>query len=89
MPLMHPYEAGLVHLLSAATEDLLHGSTAWDGRTGRIAKARALLQQMKQAYFGAKRAHWDLEDWLERVDEIDTKGGSGVDLPAPIFTSAE
>jgi hypothetical protein len=89
MPLMHPYEAGLVHLLSAATEDLLQGSTAWDGRAGRIAKARVLLQQVKQDYFGAKRVHWDLEDWLERVNEIDTKGGSGVDLPAPIFTSAE
>lgn len=89
MPLMHPYEAGLIHLLSSATEDLLQGSTAWDGRAERIAKARALLQQVKQDFFAGRRAHWDLEDWLERVDEIEEKGGAGVDLPAPIFTSAE
>ncbi len=89
MPLMHPYEAGLVHLLSVPTEDLLQGSMAWDGRAGRIAKARALLQQVKQDYFAGKTAHWDLEDWLDRVDEIEKEGGAVVELPAPIFTSAE
>src|SRR3546814_10071326 len=44
MPLMHPYEGALAGLLSTVTEDLLHGSTAWDGRAARLATARKLLQ---------------------------------------------
>mgnify|MGYP000037903172 CR=1 FL=1 len=89
MPLMHPYEAGLVALLSTATEDLLHGSAAWDGRKSRLAMARKLLQQVKQQYFAGKRAHYDLEAWLERVEAVEAKGGAAVELPEPIFTSAE
>jgi hypothetical protein len=89
MPLMHPYEAGLAMLLSAATEDRLHQSTAWEGRAERLTLARQLLQQVKQQYFGAKRAHYDLVDWLERLDAIEAKGAAAVDLPDPVFTSAE
>ncbi|HMA13204.1 MAG: hypothetical protein ACM35H_13305, partial [Bacteroidota bacterium] len=89
MPLMHPYEAGLVALLSAATEDRLHQSTAWDGRAERLALARQLLQEVQQQYFGPKRAHWDLVDWLERLDTLEAKGAAAVELPDPVFTSAE
>jgi hypothetical protein len=89
MPLMHPYEAALVALLSTVTEDLLHGATAWDGRTARLAMARKLFRQVKAQYFGDKRAHFDLDLWFERLDAVEAKGGAAVELPDPIFTSAE
>ena len=89
MPLMHPYEAALVALLSTVTEDLLHGATAWDGRTARLALARKLFKQVKAQYFGDKRAHFDLDLWFERLDAVEAKGGAAVELPDPIFTSAE
>lgn len=89
MPLMHPYEAGLVTLLSVATEDRLHQSTAWSGRAERIGLARKLLLQVKQKYFGNKRAHYDLVDWLERLDTLEAEGVDALELPDPVFTSAE
>jgi hypothetical protein len=89
MPLMHPYEGALVALLSTVTEDLLHGSTAWDGRTARLALARKLFKQVKAQYFGDKRPHFDLDLWFERLDAVEAKGGAAVELPDPIFTSAE
>src|SRR3546814_12312422 len=86
MPLMHPYEGALVALLSTVTEDLLRqGSTDWEGRVERLGQARKLLQQVKQDYFGgAKRSHFDLEAWFERLDEIEAKGAAAVALPAQI-----
>lgn len=90
MPLMHPYEGALVALLSTVTEDLLlQGSTDWEGRAARLGQARRLLQQVKAQYFGDKRAHFDLDLWFERLDVIEAKGGAAVELPDPIFTSAE
>ena len=89
MPLMHPYEGALVALLSTVTEDLLHNATAWDGRTARLATARRLFKQVKAQYFGDKRAHFDLDFWFERLDVVEAKGGAAVELPDPIFTSAE
>ncbi|MGD1879292.1 MAG: C45 family autoproteolytic acyltransferase/hydrolase [Kiloniellaceae bacterium] len=89
MPLMHPYEGALVALLSAATEDLLQGNKAWAGRAQRLDQARALFAQVRQDYFGGgKRAHFDLEDWIDRVAAVDAQGG-GIDLPEPNFITAE
>jgi hypothetical protein len=89
VPLMHPYDGALVALLSAATEDLLHGSVSWDGRAARLDQARALFAQVKQDCFGARAAHFDLENWIARVDEVDAKGGGAVELPTPNFITAE
>ncbi len=90
MPLMHPYEGALVALLSAVTEDLRLGSTAWEGRAVRLDRARALLEQVKRDCFGAgKRAHFDLKNWLELMAQVKAKGGAGVKLPTPNFVTAE
>lgn len=90
MPLMHPYEGALVALLSTVTDDLLQGSTGWPGRAARLDKARSLLEQVKRDTFGTgKRAHFALEEWLERLDKVETEGGASVELPDPIFVSAE
>lgn len=89
-PLMHPFEAALVAALSTVTEDLLAGNTAWPGRAERLAESRTLLDQLKLEFFGAGNpAHFDLEDWLERIGEIETKGGAEVDLPEPHFVTVE
>ncbi len=90
MPLMHPYEGALVALLSAVTEDLRLGSTAWEGRVARLDQAKALLEQVKRDCFGAgKRAHFDLKNWLELLAQVKAKGGAGVKLPTPNFVTAE
>jgi len=90
IPLMHPYEVALVALLSSVTEDLRSGSTAWEGRDARLAEARGLFEQLKLDYFGAgKRAHFDLENWLDLLDEVADNGGAAVDLPEPNFITAE
>ena len=89
-PLMHPYEAGLVAILSTVTEDIIQGGTGWTGRSERLADARALLDGLKQDFFGAdKPAHFDLERWLEKIDELEEKGGADVELPEPIFVTVE
>lgn len=90
MPLMHPYEAALVALLSSVTEDLRSGSTAWEDRGARLAEAQALFDQVKRDGFGAgKRAHFDLENWIGILAEVTAKGGGAVDLPEPNFVTAE
>ena len=89
MPLMHPYDGALVALLSAATEDLLHGNTAWDGRRERLDQARGLFAQAKQDCFGDKPAHFDLQAWIALVDDVDARGGGAVELPEPNFITAE
>jgi hypothetical protein len=90
MPLMHPYEGALVALLSAVTGDLLNGGTGWDGRAARLAEAGKLFAQVKQDCFGPdKRAHFDLENWIARLDVVKRKGGAAVDLPEPNFITAE
>jgi hypothetical protein len=90
MPLMHPYEAALVGLLSAATDDLRHGGTGWQGRKTRLSQAEKLLKQVKMEVFGkGKRAHFDLENWLDLLQEVRDKGGASVALPEPNFVTAE
>ncbi len=89
MPLMHPYDGALVVLLSAATEDLLHGNTTWDGRQARLDQARSLFAEVKQDCFGDKPAHFDLEVWIALVDEVEAQGGGGAELPEPNFITAE
>jgi len=90
VPLMHPYEGALVALLSTVTEDRLHGNTTWDGRAERLDEAGRLFAQVKEDCFGAgKRAHFDLVDWIDRLDEVKKKGGAAVELPEPNFITAE
>ncbi|WP_193369633.1 C45 family autoproteolytic acyltransferase/hydolase [Pelagibius marinus] len=89
MPLMNAYDGALVALLSTATEDLLQGNTAWDGRGERLDQARSLFAQVKQECFGDKPPHFDLAAWIDLVDEVDTKGGGRVELPEPNFITAE
>ncbi len=89
MPLMHPYEGALVALLSSATQDCLTGGMAWDGRQQRLDEAKALFKQVKQDCFGGKRAHFDLENWIDLAEEVADKGGPAVELPEPNFITAE
>lgn len=90
VPLMHPYEAALVAALSAVTEDTLSGGTAWPGRAERLGDARRLLTQLKLDLFGDNNpAHFDLERWLERLDQIEEHGGGNVDVPEPNFVTVE
>jgi hypothetical protein len=90
MPLMHPYEAALVGLLSTVTEDLLQGDIAWNGRQARLAEAHDLLEQVRHESFGpGKRAHFDLENWARLLGEVEARGGGAVVLPEPNFVTAE
>lgn len=88
-PLMHPYEAALVAVLSTATEDIINGTTDWPGRNDRLTDARTLLNALKLELFGDDNpAHFDLERWLERIDDVEANGG-GADLPEPYFVTVE
>jgi len=89
-PLLHPYEAALVSVLSSVTEDRLSGGTDWQGRDERLTEARELIAELKRDYFGAKEpAHFDLADWLELLEEVSEKGGAAVELPEPNFVTVE
>lgn len=89
-PLLHPYEAALVSILSSVTEDRLHGGAGWQGRDQRLAEARELIGELKHTYFGAGNpAHFDLDDWLDLLEEVAEKGGAAVDLPEPDFVTVE
>lgn len=90
MPLLHPFEAALVALLSAVTEDLRHGNTAWEGREARLDEAKALFLQLQQDHFGTDGpVHFDLEDWMDLLEEVREQGGGAVDLPEANFVTAE
>ncbi|MEQ8356231.1 MAG: C45 family autoproteolytic acyltransferase/hydrolase [Kiloniellaceae bacterium] len=90
MPLMHPYEAALVALLSSVTEDLRFGDTTWDGRQERLDMAQALLEEVKRDVFGAgKPAHFDLKNWLKLLAEVRAQGAAAIELPEPNFVTAE
>ena len=89
MPLMHPYEAALVALLSSATEDLRTGTTAWEGRDARLEEARSLFAALQTDYFGDGTAHFDLDDWLDLLGEIKDQGAAAVSLPGPNFVTVE
>lgn len=88
-PLLHEYEAALVLTLSAVTEDRLQGGTGWIGRGRQLKEARALLRALKAAEFGASAAHFDLERWIERINDIKNSGIADGDLPAPSFITVE
>jgi len=90
MPLMHPYEAALVGLLSVVTDDLRHGDTGWRGRKARLDGAEKRFKQVKREVFGrGKRAHFDLENWIDLLGEVREKGGAAVELPEPNFVTVE
>jgi hypothetical protein len=88
-PLLHDYEAALVLALAAVTEDNIHGHAGWPGRDAWLDEARALLQGLKDALFAGRRAHFDLERWIERIAEIGRGGVNAVDLPDPSFVTVE
>jgi hypothetical protein len=89
-PLMHPYEAALVLILSSATVDLLTGTTGWQGRAERLAEARALLAKLADDTFGSgRRAHFDIAKWRKLADKIEREGARDVALPDESFITVE
>lgn len=89
-PLLHPYEAALVSILSSITEDRLQGGPAWQGRDERLTEARELIGELKHAYFGEKApAHFDLDNWLDLLEEVTEQGGAAVEPPDPNFVTVE
>lgn len=89
-PLMHPYEAALVLILSSATEDLLTGTSGWQGRAERLAEARALLAKLADDTFGTgRRAHFDIAKWRKLAERIEREGALRVELPDENFITAE
>ena len=89
-PLMYAYEAALVAVLSAASEDCLSVSNNWDGRRQRLDDARELLDMVKVEIFGAQMpGHFDLDRWRDVADEIEDKGGYEAKLPDPNFITVE
>lgn len=88
-PLLHAYEAALVLALAAITEDNIHGDTGWPGRDAWLDEAHALLEGLKDELFAGRRAHFDLERWIERIAEIRRGGLNAVDLPDPSFVTVE
>ena len=90
LPLLHPYEAALTHLLWVATEDALRESMAWDGRDQALGVARELLDRLESVRFGeGKPIHFDLVKWRKLVDKIATEGGASVELPDENFITIE
>ncbi|NIA69821.1 hypothetical protein HBA54_14550 [Pelagibius litoralis] len=90
MPLIHPYEAALVALLSAVTEDLRHGGTGWDGRSARLEEAKNLLTSIQEETFGKDEpAHFDFDNWLDLLAAVSEEGGQAVELPEANFVTAE
>jgi hypothetical protein len=89
MPRLFEYEAGLVCLLSTATEDCIIGNRDWDGRARRLDEARHLLEGLKSRCFRRNAAHFDLETWIDLVQEMKDKGGSNIELPDPNFITVE
>ena len=88
-PLLHPYEAALVAVLSTATEDVATGAARWPGRAARLAEATGLLQQLRQQYFADRPAHFDLKTWDALIDALKEKSGQEVELPEPNFVTVE
>ncbi len=87
---MHPYEAALVGLLSSVTEDLRLGNTTWEGRDARLDAARQLFAAQQTDYFGkADDAHFDLDNWLDLLEEVREQGGGAVELPDANFVTVE
>ncbi|TVR83170.1 MAG: hypothetical protein EA405_04910 [Rhodospirillales bacterium] len=90
MPLLHPFEAALVLLLSTATEDLQQGAPAWAGRSARLSEARTLLGTLAKETFGTNRPHhFDLERWIECADAVERDGGAAAALPELNFITVE
>ncbi len=89
-PLLHPFEAVLVLVLSTVTEDLVHGDIAWPGRGERLEEARDLLSRIRSDVFGRRRpGHFNIDQWLELIDRIEQQGGAEVSLPEENFITVE
>ena len=87
---MHPYEAALVGLLSTVTEDLQLGNWTWEGRASRLDEARQLFAALQRDYFpGDAPSHFDLDNWLDLLEEVRENGGGAVELPDPNFVTVE
>ncbi len=90
VPLMHPYEAALVGLLSTVTEDLQLGNWTWEGREARLDEARRLFAALQRDHFpGDAPSHFDLDTWLDLLEEVRENGGGAVELPDPNFVTVE
>lgn len=89
-PILLPYEAALVLVLSTATEDLLNGNMEWSDRDSRLAESRELFKSVAETFFKrAPRPHFDLQRWLELVDEVAQNGGAAAELPEETFVTVE
>jgi len=89
-PLVHPYEAALVHLLWAVNEDVLRKTIDWPGRGAALDLSRSLLDGLARERFGeGKTPHFDLARWRALADKIATDGGAKVELPDENFITIE
>jgi hypothetical protein len=89
-PLMHPYEAALIQLLSTLSEDRRLGTTSWPGRRERLQEARALLRGLREQMFGPDGpAHFALKAWLELAKQAKDDPGRPITPPEPNFVTVE
>ncbi len=89
-PLMLPYEAALVQLLSTLSEDRRLGTTTWAGRHERLQEARTLLRGLRDEIFGAGGpAHFALKAWLELAKQAKDDPDRPIAPPEPNYVTVE
>ena len=89
-PLMLPYEAALIQLLSTLSEDQRLGTTTWDGRRERLQEARTLLRELRDQIFGAGvPAHFALKAWLELAKRAKDEPDRPIAPPEPNYVTVE
>jgi hypothetical protein len=86
---IHPYEAALILAYSAQSEDILQKSTDWRNRADRLDEARRLIGEVRKRYFSGTTPHRDLTKWLDRLDDLERKGGDHFDPPPANFIVIE
>ncbi len=86
---IHAYEAALILAYSVQSEDIRRDDHSWSGRSARLTEARALLNEVRERYFGAGAPHRDLVRWMTRLDDLEEKGGAAFDAPAANFIVIE
>jgi hypothetical protein len=90
LPLMFDYEAGLILVLSALSEDKLAGGTGWPQRKERLKEGRRLLRQVRERFFGEDGpAHPDLKRWIAIAKELRDDGYARTEIPEPNFVTVE